>query len=85
MDFGSENDIILQPVVAACGHLSAEEQKLVTSVCLIICVVNRWGGEDVGSSTQGPLNVPTAPNAGGTRGYQIKPYSLLSLCDRPHT
>jgi len=37
-------------------------RRLVTSVCLIICVVNRWGGEDVGNSTQAPLNVPTGPH-----------------------
>jgi len=37
-------------------------RKFVTSVCLIICVVNRWGGDDVGSSTQAPLNIPTGPH-----------------------
>jgi len=37
-------------------------RRLVTSFCLIICVVNRWGGDDVGSSTQPPLNVPTGPH-----------------------
>ena len=41
-------------------HHSA--QILVTSLCLIICVVNRWGGEGVGGSTQAPANAPIGPN-----------------------
>jgi len=48
-------------------------RRLVTSFCLLICVDNRWGGDDVGSSTQPLLNVPTRPhdfdaNARGRHG-----------------
>ena len=37
-------------------------RRLATSFCLIICVVNRWGGDDVGTSTQPPPTVPTGPH-----------------------
>jgi len=48
-------------------------RRLVTSFCLLICVANRWGSDDVGSSTQPPLNVLTGPhdfdaNARGRHG-----------------
>jgi len=37
-------------------------RRLVKSLCLIICVVNRWGGEGVGGNTQASANIPTGPN-----------------------
>jgi len=56
-------------LTTACGHISVgdtwaygDSDLSLTSVCLIICAVNRWGGDDVGSSTQAPLNIPTGPH-----------------------
>jgi len=48
-------------------------RRLAIIVCLILCVVNRWGGDDVGSSTQTPPNIPAGPhdfdaNARGSHG-----------------
>ena len=48
-------------------------RRLASSVCLILCVVNCWGGDDVRSSTQAPLNIPAGPhdldaNARGSHG-----------------
>jgi len=37
-------------------------RRLVTSFCLLICVTNRWGSDDVGSSNQSFLNLPTGPH-----------------------